>query len=35
MRRCGVDVSVRAPMVASSENGNEPLGSIRGGEFLD
>jgi len=34
---CGLDScgSVQGPVVGSCEHGNEPLGSIEGGEFLD
>jgi hypothetical protein len=35
--RCGLDVSNlrQGPVAGSCEHGNEPLGSIEGGEFLD
>jgi hypothetical protein len=34
---CGLDSSgsVYGPLVGSFERGTEPLGSIKGGEFLD
>jgi len=35
--RCGLDSSVlvQGPVVGSCEHGNEPLGSIKGGELRD
>jgi len=35
--RCGLDAygSGRGPVVDSCEHGDEPLGSIEGGEFLE
>jgi hypothetical protein len=35
--RCGLDESGsrQGPVVSSCEHGNEPSGSIKGGEFLD
>jgi len=37
MRRCGLDAtgSGQGPMADSCEHSNEPLGSIKGREFLD
>jgi len=37
VRRCGLDSSGSGwgPVVGSSEHGNEPVGSMKGGEFLD
>jgi hypothetical protein len=35
--RCGLDTSYseEGPLVGTPEHGNEPSGSIKGGEFLD
>jgi hypothetical protein len=37
MERCGLDASGSGQrlVVGSCEHGNEPAGSIKGGEFLD
>jgi hypothetical protein len=37
MGRCGPDSSGSGwgPVVDSCEHGNKPLGSVKGGEFLD
>jgi hypothetical protein len=37
MGKCGVDSSGSGwgPVAGSCEHGNEPSGSIKGGEFLD
>jgi hypothetical protein len=37
MGRCGLDASGsgQEPAVGSCEHGDEPSGSIKGGEFLD
>jgi len=37
MGRCGLDKSYsrQGPVTGSCEHGNESLGSIKGGEFLD
>jgi hypothetical protein len=35
--RCGLDVSGsgQRPVVGCCEHGNEPLGSVKGGQYLD